>query len=49
MMIRWPATTWRYPVARYRLYLKKELEELLRHLGTGSRKRSAGGGSKKKR
>ncbi|MFH0979918.1 MAG: helix-turn-helix domain-containing protein [Planctomycetota bacterium] len=35
----------RHPVTRYRLYLKKELEDLLRLLGGGSVKRSKGGSS----
>lgn len=42
-------TARRHPVTRYRLYLKKELEEFLRHLGSGSKKRSIGSGSKRKR
>lgn len=42
-------TARRHPVTRYRLYLKKELEYLLRHLGSGSAKRIMVGGSKKKR
>jgi excisionase family DNA binding protein len=33
-------TARRHPVTRYRLYLKKELEDLLRLLGAGSAKRN---------
>jgi len=42
-------TARRHPVTRYRLYLKKELENLLRTLGGGPTKRRVSAGTNKKR